>query len=50
MFKREQGEFWETKAMELMAVEDLHYQQLDALSKQATNLPVTPKLVLPRFL
>jgi histone demethylase JARID1 len=39
--KRDQGEFWETKAKELMAVENVHYQQLDALSKQATNLPVT---------
>jgi histone demethylase JARID1 len=39
--KKEQGEFWETKAKELMAVENVHYQQLDALSKQATSLPVT---------
>jgi hypothetical protein len=30
--------------MGLMAVENLHYQQLDALSKQAANLPVTPKI------
>jgi histone demethylase JARID1 len=41
--KKEQGEFWETKAKELMAVENVHYQQLDALSKQATSLPVTPE-------
>jgi histone demethylase JARID1 len=41
--KRDQGEFWETKAKELMAVENVHYQQLDALSKQATSLPVTPE-------
>jgi len=41
--KQEQGEFWETKAKELMAVENVHYQQLDALSKQATSLPVTPE-------
>ncbi|KAH9882346.1 hypothetical protein J1614_000582 [Plenodomus biglobosus] len=41
--KKEQGEFWETKAKELMAVENVHYQQLDALSKQATTLPVTPE-------
>ncbi|KAF2170738.1 hypothetical protein M409DRAFT_51006 [Zasmidium cellare ATCC 36951] len=35
-----QGEVWETKAKELMAVEQVHYQQLDALSYQALNLPV----------
>ncbi|KAL6704419.1 hypothetical protein ACN47E_008271 [Coniothyrium glycines] len=40
---KEQGEFWETKAKELMAVENVHYQQLDALSKQAATLPVTPE-------
>lgn len=40
---KEQGEFWETKAKELMAVENVHYQQLDALSKQAASLPVTPE-------
>jgi histone demethylase JARID1 len=37
-----QGEIWETKAKELMAVEQVHYQQLDALSRQAATLPVTP--------
>ncbi|KEQ86672.1 PLU-1-domain-containing protein [Aureobasidium pullulans EXF-150] len=36
-----QGELWETKAKEIMAVENVHYQQLDALSKQAAGLPVT---------
>lgn len=41
--KQDQGEFWETKAKELIAVENVHYQQLDALSKQAANLPVTPE-------
>jgi histone demethylase JARID1 len=41
--KKDQGEFWETKAKELIAVENVHYQQLDALSKQAANLPVTPE-------
>jgi histone demethylase JARID1 len=41
--KRDQGEFWEKKAKELMEVENVHYQQLDAFSKQATNLPVTPE-------
>ena len=35
-----QGEVWEEKAKELMAVEQIHYQQLDALSAQAANLPV----------
>ncbi|TKA58632.1 hypothetical protein B0A49_12633, partial [Cryomyces minteri] len=38
-----QGEVWEAKAKELMAVENVHYQQLDALSKQAATLPVTPE-------
>jgi histone demethylase JARID1 len=38
-----QGEIWETKAKELMAVEQVHYQQLDALSRQAATLPVTPE-------
>lgn len=36
-----QGELWEQKAKELMAVEQVHYQQLDALSRQASTLPVT---------
>lgn len=35
-----QGELWEQKASELMAVEHVHYQQLDALSRQAITLPV----------
>ncbi|KAF2727835.1 PLU-1-domain-containing protein [Polyplosphaeria fusca] len=39
--KKAQGELWEAKAKELMAVENVHYQQLDALSKQATTLPVS---------
>ncbi|UJO18457.1 Lid2 complex component lid2 [Fulvia fulva] len=38
-----QGELWEQKAKELMAVEQVHYQQLDAISRQATSLPVTPE-------
>lgn len=38
-----QGELWEQKAKELMAVEQVHYQQLDALSRQASTLPVTPE-------
>ncbi|GAB7347054.1 hypothetical protein MBLNU459_g3194t1 [Dothideomycetes sp. NU459] len=37
------GEMWETKAKEVMSVENVHYQQLDALSKQAATLPVTPE-------
>ncbi|PSN75415.1 PLU-1-domain-containing protein [Corynespora cassiicola Philippines] len=41
--KKIQGELWEAKANELMSVENVHYQQLDALSKQATTLPVTPE-------
>jgi histone demethylase JARID1 len=38
-----QGELWEAKAKELMSVEQVHYQQLDALSRQASNLPVSPE-------
>ncbi|KAF7192604.1 Lid2 complex component lid2 [Pseudocercospora fuligena] len=38
-----QGELWEQKTQELMAVDQIHYQQLDALSKQASTLPVTPE-------
>ena len=38
-----QGVMWEAKAKELMAVESVHYQQLDALSKQGTTLPVSPE-------
>lgn len=40
---RAQGELWEKKAKELMSVEQVHYQQLDALSRQASSLPVTPE-------
>ena len=38
-----QGQMWETKAKEVMSVEHVHYQQLDALSKQASTLPVNPE-------
>ena len=38
-----QGELWEAKAKELMSVENVHYQQLDALSRQASTLPVSPE-------
>ncbi|CAI6295394.1 unnamed protein product [Periconia digitata] len=36
------GEVWEAKAKDLMSVENVHYQQLDSLSKQALHTPVTP--------
>ncbi|KAJ5906681.1 uncharacterized protein N7473_003597 [Penicillium subrubescens] len=36
------GEAWEAKAKELMAVEAVHYQQLEALSAQASRFPVSP--------
>ncbi|KAL1956827.1 hypothetical protein VTO42DRAFT_6777 [Malbranchea cinnamomea] len=36
-----QGETWESKAKELMAVETIHYQQLEALSAQAARFPVS---------
>ncbi|PWY86429.1 PLU-1-domain-containing protein [Aspergillus sclerotioniger CBS 115572] len=36
------GEAWEAKAKELMSVEAVHYQQLEALSAQATRFPVSP--------
>ncbi|KAK3112240.1 hypothetical protein LTR53_011696 [Teratosphaeriaceae sp. CCFEE 6253] len=40
-----QGELWETKAKELMAVEQVHYQQLDSLATQATTLPVSAETI-----
>lgn len=40
---KHRGEMWEQKANEIMSVENVHYQQLDALSKQAATLPVTPE-------
>lgn len=36
-----QGEVWEAKARELISVESVHYQQLEALSTQAGSLPVS---------
>ncbi|KAI7100226.1 hypothetical protein KC324_g21097, partial [Hortaea werneckii] len=36
-----QAELWEQKAKELMAAEQVHYQQLDSLSTQAATLPVS---------
>ena len=38
-----QGELWEAKAKELISVEAVHYQQLEALSTQALTLPVSPE-------
>ncbi|KAJ5104644.1 Zinc finger PHD-type [Penicillium alfredii] len=37
------GESWEAKAKELMSVEAVHYQQLEALSAQASRFPVSPE-------
>ncbi|KAB8234714.1 putative PHD transcription factor (Rum1) [Aspergillus alliaceus] len=37
------GEAWEAKAKELMSVEAVHYQQLEALSAQASRFPVSPE-------
>ena len=39
--QKTQGELWETKAKELMSVEAVHYQQLEALANQAASLPVS---------
>ena len=36
-----QGELWESKAKELIGAETVHYQQLEALSSQASSLPVS---------
>ncbi|KAM5464693.1 hypothetical protein MauCBS54593_006784 [Microsporum audouinii] len=36
------GVAWEAKAKELMSVEAVHYQQLEALSAQAARFPVSP--------
>ena len=38
-----QGEMWEAKAREIMAVENVHHQQLEALLNQASTLPVSPE-------
>ncbi|PGG95583.1 hypothetical protein AJ79_09973 [Helicocarpus griseus UAMH5409] len=37
------GETWEAKAKELISVEAVHYQQLEALSAQAARFPVSPE-------
>ncbi|KAI5780878.1 PLU-1-like protein-domain-containing protein [Geopyxis carbonaria] len=39
--QKEAGEMWESKAKELMSVEVVHFQQLEALSGQASQLPVS---------
>ncbi|KAI4118291.1 MAG: hypothetical protein LQ345_001635 [Seirophora villosa] len=39
--QQSQGELWEAKAKELISVESVHYQQLEALSTQAGSLPVS---------
>ena len=36
-----QGKLWEDKAQELINAETMHYQQLEALSSQASTLPVS---------
>jgi histone demethylase JARID1 len=37
------GDAWELKARELMSVEAVHYQQLEALSAQTARFPVSPE-------
>ena len=41
---KQNGDVWESKAKELMSVENVHFAQLDALSKQANTptMPVSP--------
>ncbi|PUU77665.1 PLU-1-like protein-domain-containing protein [Tuber borchii] len=39
--QKEAGDMWEKKAKELMSVEIVHFQQLEALSGQASTLPVS---------
>ena len=39
--QKQAGDLWEAKAKELMAVESVHYPQLEALSGQAARLPVS---------
>ena len=41
--EKRQGEIWEAKAHEIMSVENVHYQQLEALLNQAADLPVSPE-------
>ena len=39
--QKEQGQFWESKAFQVMSAENVNFQQLDALYKQASKLPVS---------
>lgn len=39
--QKEGGDMWEAKAKELMKAEVVHFQQLEALSSQASTLPVS---------
>jgi histone demethylase JARID1 len=39
--QKSQGEFWESKAKEIMSMEPVNFHQLDALYKQASLLPVS---------
>lgn len=39
--QKQAGELWEAKAKELMSVEPIHFPQLEALSGQASTLPVS---------
>lgn len=41
--QKDQGQFWESKAFQVMSVENVNFQQLDALFKQASKLPVSRK-------
>jgi [histone H3]-trimethyl-L-lysine4 demethylase len=40
--ERQRGIMWNNKALELLNTEPVHYQQLDALSRQANTIPITP--------
>ncbi|MCJ1398826.1 hypothetical protein MMC11_002027 [Xylographa trunciseda] len=44
--QKAQGELWESKANELIRAEIVHYQQLEALSSQASSLPVSRDTLL----
>ncbi|KAF2665460.1 PLU-1-domain-containing protein [Microthyrium microscopicum] len=39
--QKTQGDFWESKAKEIMSMEAVNFHQLDALYKQASQLPVS---------
>ena len=44
--QHEKGELWEAKAKELINAEMVHYQQLEALSSQASSLPVSRETLI----